>query len=169
MEGRKRLFSDGSLTDWMDGTKNEIAKAQHSQATMQEIYTLNLPELKIQEGEVSSSPKNDSVIYRIPFDGSYYLFYLAPSRWTNERPFAVVHENGEIIIEVPRGLAKEEFTRQIDLIRDYLEWLRPECDEWNAGLPTLIEAAVAAKERQEQDEREELANLQDALRNYPDS
>ena len=65
---------------------------------------------------------------------------------------------------VPRADAEGEFNWIVDLIREYLGWLAPECGTWNGRLPQVIRAAVDRTQRAEQAVENEGARLENAAR-----
>lgn len=157
------LFSGSSLAEWMESVTREITRnAQvNTDAQLIEMYTLQLPTLRLEDTRVELS--NDLATYNVPFEGWDHLFHLTPQRWTDERPSATVWP-AILQIVVPRAQATEEFNRTVDMIREYLAWLEPDCNNWNDNLPALVRQAVEQRQRGQDARRNEVADLERAVR-----
>jgi len=87
--------------------------------------------------------------FEIPFTGDAALLNCRPSQWCSMWPHAKV-ERGNIVVLIRRhdrdGVAiKQEFNRELSLIKEYLGWQRPDIDRWNQGLPGWVGQQVTAR------------------------
>ena len=156
------LFADQPLTDWMDGVRRQMGQqANLGAATLDEMYRLRLPVLRPQDASVHL--EGESVRFDVPFDGWEHLFRCTPTQWAAVRPRAVLMP-GTLRISVSRHRAEEEFDALVSQIQEYLNWLRPQCDEWNAKLPGLIAAVIAQDHERQQTEEDEKTRITDALK-----
>lgn len=111
---------------------------------------------------------------RVPFDGNAELFRLRPSKWTNVFPFGRI-EGQELVVwhEAPADSLdperfEQEINRNLQLIKDYLQWVETDCVVFNRELEQQLHGAIRRrKEKVLQDQRLE-AYLRIPVQRRPD-
>ena len=89
--------------------------------------------------------------YYVPFRGDSDLLKCRPSTYSTMLPAVEEIGGQEVVISYERGdtnvaATKQEFDRDLSHIKQYLEWVRSDCQTFNASLPVLALQRVAARQ-----------------------
>ncbi|MGE3993718.1 hypothetical protein [Pseudorhodoplanes sp.] len=183
------LFREGALSPFLAHRQQSLREvvepymASHPAATDDEIvsyisdkmsvrpldidfenYAKDVQERKIRVRDFGRNIEIDGVLASrsYPFTGDAVLFKLTPSTWTTVLPYGrVTHSTVIVGIEGRKDLdaLKRELHSLEKMLRDYTGWQKPEIEQFNAGLPGLVQQLVANRRKHQDD----IANLRDQL------
>ncbi len=87
--------------------------------------------------------------FEIPFAGDIWLFSCRPSTWSSVWPRARVEKRQAVVtfLRADRDgeAIKNEFSKELSKIKEYLSWQRPDIDRWNNALPELVRQQVEVR------------------------
>lgn len=142
--------------------------------------------------DVSGDPRRDTtrdgplyvkgiqVTVSIPYSGQTQLWGLKPSRYTTVIPRGRVVQgktssSGTIEIRVEQASDDDSsrladtYTRNVDLIRQYLEWQRTEIEQFNSRLPGIVSGLIEARKKRISANRGIVDSLKIPLRRRSDA
>src|SRR6266478_5728839 len=107
--------------------------------------------------------------YYVPFSGDAELFKCRPSSFSTSVPAVDNIDDGELVFSYERGdtnvtATKEQFERDLSVVRQHLEWVRRDSKGANEKLPTVALEYVKARQVRLREMRQGAESLGVAIR-----
>lgn len=194
-EGDSFALRDGrrvqmeAAIDAMDGNQLLNSSVEALVGYFAEEYALETPALRRdeaaasqREAEIELYSQFDQRKFRavgtivevtVPFNGQVELFKIQPSRWTSMHPVADVSKSALTIRVQGRNLqqaqVRSEIDQQLNLIDEYLGWLRGDLDPFNASLAAVARSRIEQRRSKLLADQNLVAGLGFKLKDRPDA
>lgn len=103
------------------------------------------------------------VSYYVPFKGDKQLFQCKPNSFTFNPPRARISEH-ELVLDYDRAdrdivATKEAFKQDLDNVRQWVEWVRQQVDDFNSGLASKIQQELSARQQHLKASQQQIGDL----------
>lgn len=118
--------------------------------------------------------KETEIIYYVPFEGEYKLFYCSPSSYTSSPPRGTVNEYENLLkvnIRVKNhdtDNVKKQFERNLDELKKYLQWVKSDAMQFNSTIRQKAKQRIEVRRQKILKDKGLVANLGFPLKDRED-